>query len=223
MKIPMLLPENMVPALSTACWDISPLSACCEFTASLVISACTTALEGYDAMSPAVRIEEFVEGLSNWYVRRSRRRFWRSEDDGDKRAAYDTLYTCLTTVIRLMAPMTPFLVDDVYQNLVRGIDALAPESVHICPWPEVDEALIDRDLSVSVRLVQRLTSLGRAARSKANIKVRQPLAAVHMRIQSSSEADVVFRMADELMEELNVKNIDPNPGGLGNPRVPGAP
>jgi len=181
-----------------------------------LVATCTEELENYDSMTACRQIEDFVEGLSNWYVRRSRRRFWKpvlskvegSQSDDDKRAAYYTLWTCLTTLNRLMAPLTPFLAEEMYQNLVRGADASARESVHLCDWPEADESLIDPELSASVRLVQRLTSLGRAARAKANIKVRQPLAAVHVKLQSAGEAPVIRRLADQVIEELNVKALE---------------
>src|SRR6185503_19696939 len=122
------------------------------------------------SMTACRQIEDFVEGLSNWYVRRSRRRFWKTESDADKQAAYFTLWTCLSTVNRLMAPCVPFLAEEMYQNLVAGAGLDAPESVHLGDWPAVNQSLIDRDLSESVRLVQRIVSLGRAARAKANIK-----------------------------------------------------
>jgi isoleucyl-tRNA synthetase len=141
-------------------------------------------------------------------VRRSRRRFWKSESDADKQSAYQTLYACLATLTRLMAPMMPFLAEDVYQNLVRSWDASAPESVHLTDWPDIDASLIDEDLSSSVRLVQRLASLGRAARAKANLKVRQPLAAVHVKLQNPAEAPTVRQLADQIVEELNVKSLD---------------
>ena len=159
-------------------------------------------------MTACRQIEEFVEGLSNWYVRRSRRRFWKTESDDDKRAAYHTLWTCLSTVNRLMAPMVPFLAEDMYQNLVLGAGVDAPESLHLTDWPVADESRIDRELSASVRLVQRLTSLGRAARAKANIKVRQPLAAVYVKLQWPEEAPMVRRLADQITDELNVKALE---------------
>ena len=176
----------------------------------------TADLEGYDSMTATRRIEEFVEALSNWYVRRSRRRFWKSESDADKAAAYETLWTCLATLNRLMAPMTPFLAEEIYQNLVgswspstgTGEAAAAPESVHLCDWPKADAALIDPELSASVRLVQRLTSLGRSARARANVKVRQPLAGVHVKLLNDGEALTVRRLADQIVEELNVKGLD---------------
>ena len=153
-----------------------------------LVKTVTNSLENYDAMTACRQMEEFVEGLSNWYVRRSRRRFWKSESDADKQAAYETLWTCLETLTRLMAPFMPFMTEEVYQNLIRSWSADAPESVHLAEWPQVDERLIDEDLSTSVRLVQRIVSLGRAARSKANLKVRQPLAAVHVRVLNDAEA-----------------------------------
>jgi isoleucyl-tRNA synthetase len=171
-------------------------------------------------MTVCRHVEEFVEGLSNWYVRRSRRRFWKAESDADKHAAYQTLWTCLETVNRLMAPAVPFLAEELYQNLVRswadspsplaerGLGGEAyPESVHLCDWPAADESLIDAELSNSVRAVQRLVSLGRAARSKANIRVRQPLGAVHVRLQSPAEAASVQPLSDQVLEELNVKEM----------------
>ena len=173
-----------------------------------LVATCSHALENYDSMTACRQIEEFVESLSNWYVRRSRRRFWKSESDADKRAAYETLWTCLTTLNRLMAPLTPFLAEEMYQNLVRNWDTGAPESVHLCDWPAADQALIDAGLSRDVRLVQRLASLGRAARAKASIKVRQPLAAVHVKAQGAGEAEVVRRLADQIVEELNVKALE---------------
>ncbi len=161
----------------------------------------------YDSAAACRRVEDFVEGLSNWYVRRSRRRFWKSEDDSDKRSAYSTLYTCLTTLDRLLAPMLPFLAEEMYQNLVGSWDTEGPGSVHLEDWPLANETLSDRELSESVRLVQRLASLGRAARAKANVKVRQPLAKVYVRVQSSAEAETVKKLAAQLIEELNVKSV----------------
>ncbi|HEU0072563.1 MAG TPA: class I tRNA ligase family protein [Dehalococcoidia bacterium] len=186
-----------------------------------LVLTCTNALESYDSMTVCRQIEEFVEGLSNWYVRRSRRRFWKAESDADKQAAYQTLYTCLETVNRLMAPMMPFLAEDMYQNLVvdgtSNVAATfrspgegwgkAPQSVHLCDWPAADESLIDTGLSNAVRSVQRIVSLGRAARSKANIRVRQPLGAVHVRLQGSAEAAAVRALADQVLDELNVKQL----------------
>jgi isoleucyl-tRNA synthetase len=172
-----------------------------------LVAAVTRDFEGYDSMTATRRIEDFVEALSNWYVRRSRRRFWKSEDDGDKRAAYETLYTCLQTLNLLLAPIMPFVAEDIYQNLVRSWNPDAPESVHLCDWPAANEALIDEELSASVRLIQRLASLGRSARSKANVRVRQPLARVHVKTASERERATVLALAEQLLEELNVKEL----------------
>lgn len=172
-----------------------------------LVANCTHALENYDSMTACRQIEDFVESLSNWYVRRSRRRFWKSESDADKAAAYETLWTCLVTVNRLMAPMVPFMAEDMYRNLVHGVVQGAPQSLHLTNWPASESSLIDRELLAGVRVIQRLTSLGRAARSKANLRVRQPLSAVYVRVQSAAEADAVRRMADQITEELNVKAL----------------
>ncbi|HXF52188.1 MAG TPA: isoleucine--tRNA ligase [Dehalococcoidia bacterium] len=173
-----------------------------------LVSDVTAALDEYDAMTATRRIETFVDDLSNWYVRRSRRRFWKSGDDADKRSAYATLWTCLTTLDRLLAPMLPFLAEELYQNLVRSWDAEAPESVHLCDWPTSEPALIDRRLAEDVRLVQRLASLGRSARARANIKVRQPLRRVYVKTRAPSEGETVRRLSDQLLEELNVKELE---------------
>ena len=167
----------------------------------------TDSLEEFDTMTAARAIQDFIDDLSNWYVRRSRRRFWKSEDDGDKRAAYDTLYTCLETVTRLMSPFTPFLADELYNNLVRSWNPNAPESVHLTDWPAADTAAIDERLSRETRLVMRLASLGRAARAKAGQKVRQPLGRALFGLRSESELEGARQLADQLVEELNVKEI----------------
>ncbi|MSQ10570.1 MAG: isoleucine--tRNA ligase [Dehalococcoidia bacterium] len=174
------------------------------------------ALEAYDPTEAGRKIQAFVDDLSNWYVRRSRRRFWKSgvlseskgENDGDKLAAYDTLYECLVTVTKLLAPFTPFVAEELYQNLVLSVDPAAPHSVHMADYPEADAAVIDSDLNRDVRAVMRAVSLGRAARSKAGVKVRQPLASVTLRMRSAGEAEGVRRFADQVAEELNVKAVE---------------
>jgi isoleucyl-tRNA synthetase len=173
-----------------------------------LVRTATTSLENYDSMTVARQVEEFVEGLSNWYVRRSRRRFWRSESDADKQAAYETLYAALETLTRLLAPFMPYQAEQLYQTLVRSVDSNAPESVHLTIWPVADASLIDEDLSAAVRLVQRAVSLGRAARAKANLKVRQPLAAAYVRVTNDREASVIEQLAEQIIEELNVKGVE---------------
>ena len=148
-----------------------------------------------------------MDDLSNWYVRRSRRRFWKGEEDEDKAAAYSTLYECLTTLAKLLAPFMPFIAEEMYQNLVRSVDAAAPESVHHCDYPQADEPLIDEQLVEDTRLVMRLVSLGHGARNRAGIKLRQPLAQAMFRVRSESEADSLRRLSDQVLDELNVKEL----------------
>ena len=167
----------------------------------------TADLDEFDSAAATRRVESFAEDLSNWYVRRSRRRFWKSEDDADKRAAYDTLYTCLVTLSKLLAPFIPFLAEEMYQNLVRSHDAAAPESVHLCEWPEADLSLVDERLDEETRLVMRLVSLGRAARSKAGIKVRQPLARAYVKVRARSDEEAARRLEGQILDELNVKEL----------------
>ncbi len=166
-------------------------------------------LDEFDCASLSRQVESFVDDLSNWYVRRSRRRFWKSESDNDKMAAYSTLYEVLVTLTKLMAPMMPFLTETMYQNLVKseGRNPDAPESVHHCAYPEVDEALVDRQLLADVALTQKLVSLGRAARNKAGVKVRQPLREMLVRLPNKGDEESLERMADQVLEELNVKTL----------------
>ena len=165
-------------------------------------------LEDFSAQRGAQAIAEFVENLSNWYVRRSRRRFWKSEEDADKVGAYLTLYECLVATAKLLAPFTPFIAESLYQNLVRSVDATAPESVHLCDWPSVDESLINAQLHYETALVMRLVNLGRSAREKAQIRIRQPLATLYVRVASPRERESIERLADQILEELNVKRLE---------------
>ena len=166
-----------------------------------------SALENYNPTDATRKLETFIDGLSNWYVRRSRRRFWKSENDADKLAAYDTLYHCLVTLIKLMAPFTPFLAEECYQNLVKSAFAEAEESVHLADFPVADETRIDKQLSDDNRLAMKISSLGRAARSKAGIKVRQPLEAVYVGVSSDWEKRALERVTPLILEELNIKEL----------------
>jgi isoleucyl-tRNA synthetase len=168
----------------------------------------TEALDAYEPNEAARPLEEFVDELSNWYVRRNRRRFWKSEDDADRRAALATLYECLATVTRLLAPFTPFLAEALYQNLVAGKVPGAPDSVHLDAWPEVEAAAIDERLSGEMALVQRMVSLGRGARSKAQVKVRQPLAVAVLVPRRAEERAALERFAAQVADELNVKRVE---------------
>lgn len=167
----------------------------------------TAAMENYDVLGATRPIETFVDQLSNWYLRRSRRRFWKSESDGDKRAAYATLYEALVTISKLLAPTMPFMAEELYQNLVRSVDENAPESVHLAPWPEYDPLVIDERLNREMALVMKLASVGHAARNKANRKVRQPLAEAAFSVGTAEEMRVVETYADLLEDELNVKKV----------------
>src|SRR5262249_45097730 len=142
---------------------------------SLLVSSVTKDLDTYDVYTATGKITAFVDALSNWYVRRSRERFWRSGFDEDKRAAYETLYTCLTTLAGVMAPFTPYLADSMYRNLVvKGRGEKTP-SVHLTRFPEADTSLVDKGLSQTIKAVRELVSLGLQVRTQAKLKVRQPL------------------------------------------------
>lgn len=167
----------------------------------------TEAYENYDVTSGTRPIEAFVEKMSTWYLRRSRRRFWKSESDSDKQAAYSTLYTALVTVAKLLAPAMPFLAEELYQNLVRSVDEAVPESVHLAEWPTVLPEMIDESLNRDMSLVMRLVSLGHSARQKANRKVRQPLAEAAFSVGNVAERKAVQTYADLFMDELNVKQV----------------
>ena len=162
----------------------------------------TAAYENYDVLGATRPVADFVDSLSNWYVRLNRRRFW----DGDP-AALATLHQALVTVSQLLAPTTPFVADELYQNLVSGVDAAASDSVHLSRWPSVDPAAIDEQLSADMALAQKITTLGRAARENASLKVRQPLRQVVVRIRAAEEKAGLERMADTLLVELNVKGL----------------
>jgi len=180
-------------------WILSELHA--------LVREVTQGYETYDVPRTTRPIEAFVDGLSNWYLRRSRRRFWKSESDADKLAAYQTLHECLVTLAKLLAPTMPFLSEAMYRNLVTTADPGAPESVHLAFWPVCDEAQIDEKLMADMRLAQKLVSLGHAARNSAGIKVRQPLAEAVFVVRYSAEREVVHDLAATIAEELNVKAV----------------
>ena len=149
-------------------------------------------------------LAEFVDDMSNWYVRRCRERYWAKDMPQDKINAYMTLYTALVTLCKTAAPMIPFLTEDIYQNLVRTVDKNAPESIHLCDFPEVNESMIDPELEASMDEVLKVVVFGRAARNTANIKSRQPIA--NMYIKAAKTLDDYF--VDILRDELNVKNVE---------------
>ncbi|MBA7470386.1 Isoleucine--tRNA ligase [subsurface metagenome] len=173
-----------------------------------LIADVDAALENYNPTEAGRKIESFLADLSNWYVRRSRRRFWKSENDADKLSAYATLYQCLVTLSKLLAPFTPFLAEELYQNLVGSVFPEAPDSVHLADFPVADKAKIDKRLAADTRLVIKISSLGRAARSKAGIKVRQPLAKALVSLVSTRERPSLDKLKTQVLDELNIKDLE---------------
>ncbi len=172
------------------------------------VNTVTEALDAYDAQTAGTAIERFVDQLSNWYIRRNRRRFWKAASGDDKQAAYLTLYECLDVVHRLMAPFVPFLAEEVHRNLVCGLDRHAPASVHMREWPRLNEARLDRDLLEQTEVVQRVVGLGRSARNSSRLKVRQPLKRILVRVPNEAAQAAVRRHQEQILEELNVKAVE---------------
>ena len=195
------------PTLVTRTWSDNQLDRWLLSELNVLVRDVTDAYENYDATNATRPIAAFVEKLSTWYLRRSRRRFWKSESDSDKQSAYQTLYTALITVAKMLSPAMPFLAEELYQNLVRTVDQLAPESVALAEWPTYDEAYIDEDLNRDMAVVTKLVSLGHSARQKANRKVRQPLAEAAFSVGSALEGKAVSAFAELFEDELNVKTV----------------
>jgi isoleucyl-tRNA synthetase len=170
-----------------------------------LIQRVTMGYEGYDVTEATRPIEAFVDDLSNWYLRRSRRRFWKTESDQDKVAAYQTLHECLLTVAKLLAPAMPFVSDAMYRNLNR--DSHQADSVHLATWPQANTALIDQHLLDEMGLIKKLAELGRSSREAANLKLRQPLGEGKFAVRSAAEAKAFTRLSDVLAEELNLKSV----------------
>ena len=168
----------------------------------------TAALEAYDNKAAGEAIESFVDQLSNWYIRRNRRRFWKSEVGGDKQAAYLTLYQCLTGLTRLIAPFMPMLAETLFQNLERGENSQGAISVHMEAWPEGDPAWSDAELIAQTAVVQRVVSLGRAARSTSGHRVRQPLGRLLVRVPDDASMRALEAHTGQILEELNVKSLE---------------
>ena len=160
-------------------------------------------LSSYKVTEAAKALEKFVDELSNWYVRRSRQRFWAKGMEPDKIAAYMTLYTALVTFAKAAAPMIPFITESIYQNLVRSIDKEAPESIHLCDYPVVDEKYIDHELEEKMGTVLDIVVLGRAARNEANIKNRQPVKDLY--VNAKTKLDDFYTAI--VASELNVKDV----------------
>ncbi len=177
-------------------WVLSKLNSLIRFV--------DKSLDEYKITEAARAMADFVDELSNWYVRRSRERFWAKGMEQDKINAYMTLYTVLTSMAKLSAPFTPFMAESIYQNLVAGLDKTAPKSVHLCDFPVCDESMIDDKLEVNMELVLSIVVAGRAARNTSGIKNRQPIG--DMYVQSDRRLDPEYY--DIILDELNVKNIE---------------
>ena len=148
-----------------------------------------------------------LDDLSNWYVRRNRRRFWKSENDSDKFIAYDTLYSSLVTIIKIMSPIVPFLTEEIYQNLVFNIDSEAPESIHLCDFPVYDSTISDNNLIDEIDNVISIVKMGRSARNKANIKIRQPLQTINIYVDDRAFSQSMLDNKTQILEELNIKEL----------------
>jgi isoleucyl-tRNA synthetase len=173
---------------------------------TIVTSEVTAALEEFDSAAAGRRLAAFVDDLSNWYVRRSRRRFWEGPGTPEGAAAFATLYQCLETLTRLMAPIVPFLTEYVW-GILRGVQDA--DSVHLTPWPEPGQGLVDRRLSAQMALARRLVELGRSARAAASLGVRQPLP--RALVGSGEFADLPAELRAQVASELNVRDL----GALG--------
>ena len=193
------VPQGWKPTSELDRWLISELNS--------LVAQVDGQLGLYSPTDAGRRIQEFVDRLSNWYVRRSRRRFWKSESDEDKSSAYATLYTCLTTLCKLIAPFMPFVAEEMYQNLVRSVDGQAPESVHLAQFPEASPELVNQRLMDATRLAMRVSSMGRGARSRAGIKVRQPLKRALVRPPHPGEVEQVLQVQEQILDELNIKEL----------------
>ena len=172
------------------------------------VSVVTAALDNFDAKTAGDAIESFVDQLSNWYVRRNRRRFWKSTDPDDKHVAYLTLYQCLVAAHKLMAPFVPFLSEKVYQNLVKSVNPTAPDSVHMADWPEADSDWQNDELLHDIDVVQKVVGLARAARNQSGVRTRQPLSRLLVRAPNDAAAKALNDHQDQILEELNVKNLE---------------
>ena len=168
-----------------------------------LIKAVDNNLANYKVTETAKVLQDFVDELSNWYVRRSRERFWGKDMNQDKINAYMTLYTALTTVVKLAAPMVPFITESIYRNLVCSVDDKAPISVHLCDFPVANEAFIDTELEAEMELVLEIVVLGRAARNASNIKNRQPIG--NMYVKADRKLDDFFK--EIVASELNLKAV----------------
>ena len=168
-----------------------------------VVGEVDSNLENYRIPEAARALQDFVDDMSNWYVRRSRERFWAKGMEQDKINAYMTLYTSLVTISKAAAPMIPFMTEEIYQNLVRSVDKTAQESIHLCDFPEVNTAFIDKELETEMEKVLSIVVMGRACRNASNIKNRQPVGQMYVK----AAYDMTDFYKEIIEDELNVKNV----------------
>lgn len=182
----------------------NPLDRWILSSAQKLIKDVTEALDAYDLSKAVDPIVSFIDELNNWYIRRSRRRFWRSENDNDKNEAYGSLYTVLKILTKVAAPFIPFVTENIYQNLKQEDE---PESVHLCDYPVYNPSYRDEELEFKMDTVQKAVSMGRSLRYQFNLKIRQPLRSVELVTRNPKEKNVLLEMEDSIREELNVKNV----------------
>lgn len=198
-NIDQVQPNDPIPSSLTNTLDAWILSVC-----EKMVLEVTEGLDAYDMQAAIAPILEFIDSLNNWFIRRSRRRFWKSENDTDKTEAYNTLYRVLKRLVLVSAPIMPFITEAIYQNLKTTSE---PESVHLCAWPEYDERFRNPSLERDMASVRHAVSMGRALRVANDLKIRQPLASAQLVTKDESERSVLSRMEEILRDELNVKAI----------------
>lgn len=172
-----------------------------------LIDESTNNMDDYNLTKATRPMIDFVDNLSNWYVRRSRRRFWKSENDNDKNQAYQTLFIVLKELSKLLAPFMPFLADEIYRNLTKTQQDVE-YSVHLCDWPVCKQEHINKDLNEEMAVVRKIVTLGHAVRARSAIKVRQPLSKVKVAIPEKYDPEIVFGQKDVIIDELNVKDLE---------------
>lgn len=201
--------DNFQPKNELDQWILSELQA--------VISSTTKHMDEYNLTKASRPLSEFVDQLSNWYVRRSRRRFWKSDNDTDKNEAYTTLYLVLTTFTKVIAPFTPFIAEAIYRNLT------GEASVHFCDWPKVKAEYLQPNLNTKTNLVRKVVSLGHTIRAQEKLKVRQPLSEVEVAITDTALAKELENQADVILEELNIKKLTVDSNVSGKVKVTAKP
>ena len=182
----------------------NPLDAWLLSITQKLIKDVSDALDDYDLSTAVDPIVKFIDELNNWYIRRNRRRFWKSENDSDKAEAYEALYIALKTLAQVAAPFVPFITEEMYQNLKTSSDK---ESVHLCDYPAVNKAWINETLEFKMNTVQQAVSMGHSLRNTFNLKNRQPLASIALVTRNPEEKKVLAEMEDCIREELNVKEV----------------